>query len=125
MNKRTVLILGDILAIAIITIIGFATHGETELSLLPRMLTTFVPLVIAWFLVAPWLGLFAPMITDNPKMLWRTPLALVFAGPLAALLRALLLNSVVIPIFGVVLSGSAALGMLVWRLLYYFLFQKR
>ena len=125
MNKRTVLILGDIFAIAVITVIGFATHGEAEISLVPRMLTTFIPLTVSWFLIAPWLGLFVPGITGSLKMLWRVPLAVIFAGPLAALLRALLLNSVVIPVFGVVLSGSAALGMLVWRVLYYFLFQKR
>jgi len=113
------LILGDLLAIALVTVIGFATHGETDLSFLPRMLTTFGPLALAWLLVAPFLGLFDPEVTANPRQLWRPFAAMVFAGPLAALLRALLLNSVVIPIFGVVLSGSAGLGMVVWRALWW------
>ncbi len=116
MMKNTYwLILGDLLAIALVTVIGFATHGETDLSLLPRMLTTFGPLALAWFLVAPFLGLFQPKITANLRQLWRPFVALVLAGPLAALLRAFLLNTVVIPIFAVVLSGSAGLGMVVWR----------
>lgn len=109
------LILGDIFSIALVTVIGFATHGQTELALLPRMLTTFGPLALAWLLVAPFLGLFRPEITANPRQLWRPFLGMVFAGPLAALLRAFLLNTVVIPIFALVLSGSAGLGMLAWR----------
>jgi len=78
-------------------------------------------LTLGWFLVAPFLGLFRPEITSNPRQLWRPVLAMIFAGPLAALLRAVLLNTVVIPIFGVVLSASAGLGMLVWRMLWWWL----
>jgi hypothetical protein len=115
------LILGDIFAIALVTVIGFATHGETGLDFAPRMLTTFGPVTLGWFLVAPFLGLFQPEITANPRQLWRPFLAMVFAGPLAALLRALLLNSVVIPVFAVVLAGSAGLGMVVWRGLWWWL----
>jgi len=121
MKKQIPLLFGDLLAIALVTVIGFATHGQTELALLPRMLTTFLPVSAAWFLVAPFLGLFRPDITANPRQLWRPFLAMVFAGPLAALLRAFLLNTVVIPIFAVVLSGSAGLGMIVWRAIWWWL----
>jgi len=41
------LIGGDILALGIITVIGFASHGETEISFIPRMFTTFIPLVFS------------------------------------------------------------------------------
>ena len=59
MHKSTwTLIMGDMIALAIITVIGFASHGETDVSFLPRMLTTFIPLVVSWLLIAPWLGLF-------------------------------------------------------------------
>ena len=104
--------------IAVVTVIGFATHGEAGLTLLPRMLTTFLPLTLGWFLIAPFLGLFSPEITSAPRQLWRPALAMVFAGPLAALLRAILLNTVVIPVFGVVFSASTGLGMLAWRVLW-------
>ncbi len=55
--KNRILILGDILALLIVTLIGFATHGETSISFVPRLLTTFIPLLIGWFLLAPWFSL--------------------------------------------------------------------
>ena len=113
------LVIGDVAAIAVVTLIGFATHGENGLTLLPRMLSTFVPLTLGWFLAAPFLGLFRPEITSKAGQLWRPLLAMLLAGPLAALLRAFWLNTVVIPIFGVVLSASAGLGLLVWRTLWW------
>ncbi len=119
------LVAGDLLAIALVTVIGFATHGETDLALVPRMFTTFGPVVFGWFLVAPFLGLYQPEVTANPRQLWRPFLAMTLAGPLAALLRALLLNSVVIPVFGVVLSCSAGLGMVIWRTLWWWLTLKK
>ncbi len=122
-TKRT-LIVGDILALAFITIIGFASHGETDISFLPRMLTTFIPLVISWFLIAPWLGLFNAQITSAPKQLWRPPLAMLLAAPMAVILRAAMLNTVALPLFTVILGGSAALGMLVWREIWYLLSKK-
>ena len=121
MNKKQILFAGDALAIAIVTIIGFATHGEANLSFLPRMLAAFVPLAIAWFLISPWLGLFQSEITSDPKQLWRPVLAMIFAGPLAVVLRGLILNGPILPIFAVVFSATSAFGMLVWRGFYYFL----
>lgn len=112
---RQSLIFGDILAIALLTFIGFATHGEAGLSYLPRMLTTFVPLTFAWFLLAPWLGLFQAEATAAFRGLWRVGLTMLFAAPFAAVLRGLILNAPIIPIFVVVLSLSSAFGMVVWR----------
>jgi len=124
MRNRNILIIGDTLAIALVTLIGFATHGETDLSFLPRFLATFIPLSISWFLLAPWFGLFQQEITSNPKGLWRPALVMLFAMPLAALLRAMILNSAVIPIFAIVLGATSALGMTIWRRLY-FLFNRK
>ncbi len=113
--KQSILILGDIVAILTTTFIGFATHREADLAFLPRMAAAFLPLVTAWFLLASFFGLFQQEISSNPKQLWRPVLAMIFAGPLAAVLRGLLLNAPVIPIFAVVLSATSALGMLLWR----------
>ncbi len=118
MKKTTLLILGDLLAIALVTVIGFATHGETGLSFLPRMAVAFFPISLAWFVLAPALGLFRVENVSEPKQLWRPVLAMIFAAPLAAVLRGLLLNAPIIPIFAVVLSSTSAFGMLVWRALY-------
>ena len=122
--KKSILILGDIIAILIVTVIGFATHGEADLSFLPRMSAAFFPLVIAWFLLSPFLGLFQNEITSNPKQLWRPVLAMLFAGPFAAVLRGFLLNAPIIPIFAVVFASTSAFGILIWRGVY-FLFSRK
>jgi len=123
-KSKLALITGDILALAIITLIGFASHGETDISFIPRMFTTFIPLLVSWFLIAPWLGLFNAQTTSDPKQLWRPPLATLLATPMAAILRAAMLNAVALPLFTLILGGSAALGMLVWRVVWYLLSQK-
>jgi len=114
-KQKWFLVAGDILAIAIVTVIGFATHGETGLSFLSRMLAAFIPVTVAWFLLAPWFSLFQPEITSNSRQLWRPVIAMLFAGPLAVILRGLILNAPIIPIFAVVLSATSAFGMLIWR----------
>ncbi len=119
MNKKYILILGDLLAIVLVTLIGFATHGEAGTSFLPRMAAAFFPIVLAWFVLAPSLGLFQPETVSNPRLLWRPVLAMLFAGPLAVVLRGLILNAPIIPIFAVVLTSTSAFGMLVWRGLFW------
>jgi hypothetical protein len=119
--KKTILVPGDILAILLTTLIGFATHREADMSFLPRMAAIFFPLTISWLVLAPVLELFDPELASNSKQLWRPVFAMIFAAPLATILRGLLLNSPIIPIFAVVLSLTSAFGMLVWRTIYLFL----
>ncbi|MGZ9221734.1 MAG: DUF3054 domain-containing protein [Anaerolineales bacterium] len=123
-RSKYTLIIGDILAIGLLTIIGFATHGETDLSFLPRMAATFFPLVIGWFLLAPRLGLFQDEVIYNARQLWRPALTALFAAPLAAVLRGFMLNAPIIPIFAIVLGAASGLGMVVWRALYFLLNRK-
>jgi len=54
------LIIGDILALLVTTLIGFATHNELKSEFFLRMVAAIIPLTIAWFLLAPWFGLFQP-----------------------------------------------------------------
>ena len=124
-NNRNILILGDIFAILLITLSGFATHGELNTSLITRMSALFFPLIIAWFLLSPWLGLFQTEIISNPRQLWRPALAMLFAAPLAAVLRGLILNAPIIPIFVVVLAATSAFGMVLWRGIYFLLNRNR
>ena len=121
MNKKTILILGDILAFIILTIIGFATHSETEASFLPRMAAVFFPAVFSWFMLAPWFGLLDETIITIPKNLFRIPLAFLFVAPLAVILRGAWLNAPVLPLFALIFGGSNALGMMVWRWIYIFI----
>src|SRR5262245_38168291 len=118
--KNRLVIIGDIFSIALITFIGFATHGEADISFLPRMSAAFFPLVVAWFLLAPWLGLFRDEITHDARQLWRPALSAIFIAPFAAVLRGFILHTPIIPIFVMVLSATTALGMILWRGIYYF-----
>jgi hypothetical protein len=115
MNKKTNLILGDILTIAIVTLIGFATHDEIDFPHITRMGTTFFPLLLSWFIAATWLDLFDERIISNPQLFWRILVAMLLAAPLAVILRAALLHSVAMPLFALILGSTAALGMLTWR----------
>jgi Protein of unknown function (DUF3054) len=113
-----ILVAGDVLVLLLATVLGFATHGELGSAGL-RMLTTFVPLVVAWALVAPHLGAFDLEKSSQPGQLWRPFWAMVLAGPWAAWLRGALLNAPIVPIFVVVLGGVCALALLAWRVLYW------
>ena len=120
-GSKLSLYLGDALILFITTLVGFVTHGETDLSFLPRFLAAFVPLAVAWFLLAPWFGLFEPEISSSFKQLWRPGLVMLFAAPLAVVIRGLVLNAAILPIFAMVLGATAALGIVIWRGLYVFL----
>jgi len=121
---KRILIPGDILALAVTTLIGFVTHRETDMSFLPRLLAAFVPLTIAWFILAPWFGLFQPEITSNPKQLWRAALAMLFAAPLAGVFRGLILQADIVPIFIIVFGATSAFGIVIWRGVYFVLNRK-
>jgi hypothetical protein len=112
------LLLGDFLALALVTLIGFATHGENGLALLPRLLASLGPLALGWSCIAPLCGLFNPEVISNPRQAWRPVVAMLAAGPLAVLLRAQLLQTPVIPSFVIVLSGTSGLGLALWRALW-------
>jgi hypothetical protein len=117
----TILILGDVLTLVIVTIVGFITHGPITLELLPRMMTTFLPLLAGWFLLAPLLRLFSPKITTNLLQLWRPLYAILLAAPLITVLRAVMLNGIALPLFVLILGSSTALGIFLWRLLFLFI----
>lgn len=112
------LILGDFVALLIVTLIGFLSHGEFSTAFLPRMAAVFVPLLVGWYLLAPSLRLFEDSITRRPSELWRPAFTMLFAGPLAAILRGLLLQAPVIPTFAVVLTTTGAVALTLWRLVW-------
>ena len=110
------LLAGDSLVLLAVTLAGFGNHSSSLAG--GRWLTTFLPLVIAWGLVAPWLGNYQPRFWQQPLFAWRALLAMVLAAPLAGFLRAVLLGGTVIPIFVVALGGVAALSMTAWRVIW-------
>jgi hypothetical protein len=119
------LITGDVLSLAGVTLVGFATHGELATAG-ARLLTTLLPLTLAWFLVAPFLGVYDRQRILVKRELWRPLWAMIVAAPLAAWMRGLMLGNVPIqPVFVAVLGAFSALGMLAWRSLYLLAGQRR
>lgn len=108
------LFLGDAVAVFVISVVGFAFHG----SALARVWSTFLPMLIGWALIAPWLGLYQPQIFSRMPQIWRAGLAALLAAPIAGVLRGWWLNSAVLPVFVGVLGATAALGMILWRALW-------
>ena len=123
LNKKNILIIGDIVAIAILTFIGFATHGEAGLSFIPRMAAIFFPSVVAWLVLAPWFGLHDLQVIRDFRIFWRIPLAILFVAPLALAIRGIILNAPIVPIFAIVFTATNSLGLLVWRTIHKFIFK--
>ncbi len=122
-RQHWILFSGDIIAAAIITAWGFASHDRLGTAGF-RLLTTFVPVLTAWLMVAPFLGVYDPQRAADPRQLWRPFWAMVLAGPMAALIRAFWLGGAIAPIFVIVLGGFSALGLLAWRIVYWFFFAR-
>jgi hypothetical protein len=112
------LVIGDAITLAVVTLYGFAAHATLGTAG-ARMLTTYLPLLVAWFLIAPHLGVYNLSWAGEFRQLWRPFWAMVLAAPFAAWLRAVLLGTAVLPIFVVVLGGVSALALLGWRFLYW------
>jgi Protein of unknown function (DUF3054) len=119
-----ILLAGDIVAIAIVTLIGFARHGELETAGL-RPLTTFLPFSLTWLLLSPFFGVYRPEKILSPSGFWRPATAAILAAPFAAMLRGLILSSPVQPVFVLVLGLTEALGILIWRAVFIFLLRSR
>ena len=112
------LLAGDIIVFAFVTLFGFASHGTLG-SAGSRMLATWVPLWLAWLLIAPHLLVYREEITSEWNQLWRPLWAMILAAPFAAWLRGVWLGSPILPVFVVVLGGVSALAILAWRALFW------
>src|SRR5512146_160599 len=109
------LYLGDTAVVLVVPVIGFLDHygGLRDW----RWLSTFVPVLAAWFVFAPWFGVYRADLACEPRQVWRPALAALLCAPLAATLRGFWLNTVILPVFVVVLGSTSALGFLIWRLI--------
>lgn len=117
-TQQIILLVGDSVLILLITLIGFASHGTLETAG-GRILTTFIPLLLAWFAVAPFMGCYDVIHSSQSKQLWRPFWAMLVAGPLAGFLRGVMLgNSPILPLFVLIISGVSAFSILAWRFFY-------
>ncbi len=122
--KTSLLVTGDTVALALVTLVGFGSHGEFSAAFLPRMAAAFLPLCAGWFLLAPQLGLFPRTGQPGASGLWLPAFVMLFAGPLAVVLRGLLLQSPIMPSFAVVLSLASAVALTIWRAIWLVLLRR-
>lgn len=115
-SSTRIAILGDIVVYLVTTLVGFSSHGTLRAESLPRVLLTFIPFTAAWFILAPWFGVFRSEILCTRKGLLRVTLASVLAAPIGAFLRGLWLASPILPAFVLIMAGVSAAFMIVWRL---------
>lgn len=110
------LLVGDAVSVLVVTLLGFLDHyGMLAGS---RWLTSYLPALAAWLMIAPWLGVYRSDLSAQPRQVWRVVLAALFAAPLAATFRGLWLSAAVLPVFVLVLGATNALGLLMWRLIW-------
>ena len=121
--KLSWLIIGDTITLALVTVFGFASHGTLG-SAGMRILSTFIPLLVSWFLIAPHLGVYKLEQASDARQLWRPFWAMVLAAPFAAWMRGAWLNMPILPIFVVILGGVSALSLLAWRFLYWLVLRR-
>jgi Protein of unknown function (DUF3054) len=120
-----ILLAGDAVVLALVTLAGLATHGELGQAG-SRLWPTFLPLLAAWLLVAPHLDAFNPRKILQVRSLWRPFWAMLLAAPLGVLLRSLWLGtSAMIVDFVLVMGWLCALALLAWRGLYWVFFHSK
>lgn len=113
-KRRLVLICGDVVTFGLVTLFGFSSH-QTLGTAGARMWTTFIPLLLGWGLIAPFLGVYDPARAADWRQLWRPFWAMVLAGPMVGWLRGVWLDQLIVPLFVVILGGISALAILAWR----------
>ncbi len=116
-QARWILAAGDSVALLAVTVIGFRGHGTLETAGW-RFPATLLPLLIAWYIVAPLLNLFSLKVGSDARQLWRLPWAMLLAAPLASSLRGMLLNAEIAWIFVLVTAATGSLALLIWRVLF-------
>ncbi|MFN3742342.1 MAG: DUF3054 domain-containing protein [Anaerolineales bacterium] len=125
MRKHSIWI-GDLVVWFLITLIGFASHGELQMTAIPRLAATFFPLIIAWFPLAFSNGLLEPPSSSLPFFyLLKLILTTISAVAVAILVRAAWLNSSALPLFALVMMLFATAGILLWRFAHFALFRAR
>jgi hypothetical protein len=106
---------GDVGVYLLATILGFLSHAGESDPTINRMAATFLPFLISWIIIAPWLGVYHPDTISDPKSLWRPVLASLYAAPVGAFGRSLWLGSPTLPLFVIIMAGVIAGLMFLWR----------
>ena len=113
------LVIGDAISFLVFAILGHNAHDvSTGWVAVAQIAVIALPFALAWFLVAPWVGVYRRAATSSPlRMLARTELGWLATYPAALILRVLLAPDHQMPIpFAIVILLANALLLGVWRL---------
>jgi hypothetical protein len=117
---------GDALAILILSIAGYLSHYAGREDFNFRWASTFFPFWLGWILAALIGALYQVEVAGQWKTAaWRALIAGALAAPFATMLRGLYLNAAVSPVFMIVLTANAALAMVLWRVFWAWLSQRK
>ena len=117
-RAQMILFLGDLVVIVAVTLAGFATHNTLGTAG-SRILTTFLPLLLAWGLLGFHGRVFDLDQARRLGQVWRPFFTMVLAAPVFGLLRAWMLGvDSISATFLVVIGGISAISMLAWRILF-------
>lgn len=116
-GRVAILAVGDLVVLLVFVVLGLSNHKET--ASLGKIVHTAAPFVLAWFVIAPWLGAFGRLgsaATTGPRRLFaRTAAAWPVAWAAALILRGLLFRDDVTVAFSVVALLINAVLLLGWR----------
>jgi hypothetical protein len=122
--ELVVLFLGDLLTLVLFGIWGQSAHDLLQSSSSPvrAVVNTAAPFMLAWLIVGIFAGTYkATSLYPLSRVLWKTGLAGLLAGPLGGVLWALSRERSpleVNPVFYLVTTGITTLVLLVWRVLW-------
>ena len=110
------LALGDFITLLIFAAIGRASHEMPDAGRFLSLLDTAVPFMLAFLVVGMLAGLYrGKALFPVGRVLWRTGLTALIAGPLGVALRAAWLGHAIVLTFLLVGTASSALMLIVWR----------
>lgn len=121
---QILLLIDDTVIVFLIALIGIRYH-QTDPDIFTRLPYTFFPFLAAWVLFSRFLQLYDPTVAADWKQIWRVIAAAAFAAPAGAAIRALWLNTPLVPIFAFIMGAALGLGLLISRSLFILAFGHR
>lgn len=118
------LLIGDIIVILLFSTLGRGAHSM-ELGL-GGILSTAFPFLVMWLVVAWVLGGYRSGAYETPgKAAWRAIVLVLVAGPLALLLRSLILSRPIVITFAVISVSTNLILLTLWRTAFAFFRSQR
>lgn len=112
MNRTAVLALGDLAAFVVFGSIGLTSHEDAiTLETIARAVLVFPA---AWFVIAPWFGMFA----ERAPGLGRVAAVWVVAGVVALCARAMIFDRELFNAFFVIALVGNGMLLIAWRAAY-------